>query len=168
MMASICSTGMIFIDNPVGAGFSFTGTGNGYCTNTHDCVARNLYSALQQFYKMFDKLQGNQLWITGESYGGHYVPAIGAYIHDQNEAIARGLNRSNVALPLAGIAVGECCVSLCESVFLVFISSASVCCTSQTQGDCVMFSPSVWWMFPSSCFHTHVQRPFLCVLVQRI
>eukprot|EP00037_Helgoeca_nana_P030970 m.390176 g.390176 ORF g.390176 m.390176 type:complete len:540 (+) comp28298_c1_seq6:51-1670(+) len=108
--------GMIFIDNPVGAGFSYTG-GNGYCHDTHDCVARNLYSALQQFYTMFPTVAANPLWITGESYGGHYVPAIAAYIHNQNERLATGgAPPSNVehqlvvpetALPLAGIAVGD-------------------------------------------------------------
>lgn len=32
---------MLFIDNPVGAGFSYTGTGQGYTTN-QDEVANNL------------------------------------------------------------------------------------------------------------------------------
>eukprot|EP00038_Savillea_parva_P008796 m.179246 g.179246 ORF g.179246 m.179246 type:complete len:534 (-) comp14719_c0_seq1:86-1687(-) len=109
--------GMLFIDNPVGAGFSYTGTGKGYCHDTHDCVARNLYSGLQQFFTMFDELESSPLWITGESYGGHYVPAIAAYIHNQNERIATGGDMPSnlasnmvvpeVALPLAGIAVGD-------------------------------------------------------------
>lgn len=51
-------------------------------------------------------------WVTG-----HYVPAIAAYIHNQNERLATGgAPPSNVehqlvvpetALPLAGIAVGD-------------------------------------------------------------
>ena len=57
---------------------------DGYCTDTKDCVARNLYSLLQQFYQVFPEQIQSQLFITGESYGGHYVPAIGAYIHEQN------------------------------------------------------------------------------------
>ena len=38
--------GMLFIDNPVGAGFSYpdekTGGPKGYCTNTKDCISTNL------------------------------------------------------------------------------------------------------------------------------
>lgn len=39
-----------------------------------DEVAQNLYAALSQFYTVFPALQKNQFFITGESYGGHYVP----------------------------------------------------------------------------------------------
>merc|ERR1712086_851619 len=93
--------GMLFIDNPVGAGFSYTTDQDGYCTDTKDCVARNLYSLLQQFYQVFPEQLQSKLFITGESYGGHYVPAIGAYIHEQN------MKNENKMIPLAGIAVGD-------------------------------------------------------------
>ena len=43
--------GMLYIDNPVGAGFSYTETDSGYCTDSKECVARNLFVALQQFYQ---------------------------------------------------------------------------------------------------------------------
>ena len=39
---------MLFIDNPVGAGFSYTTKDEGYCKDTHECVARNLYSCIVQ------------------------------------------------------------------------------------------------------------------------
>eukprot|EP00729_Bicosta_minor_P006639 gene6639-32941_t len=65
---------MLFIDNPVGAGFSYT-TNDGYVTN-EDEVAQNLYAALSQFYTVFPALQKNQFFITGESYGGHYLSGI--------------------------------------------------------------------------------------------
>lgn len=97
--------GMLFIDNPVGAGFSHTTDKDGYCTDTKDCVARNLYSLLQQFYQTFPDQLESELYITGESYGGHYVPAMGAYIHEQN--IKEGADRKGALIPLAGIAVGD-------------------------------------------------------------
>jgi len=94
--------GMLFIDNPVGAGFSFTTDKNGYCRDSKDCVARNLYSLMQQFYGVFPDQLDSKLYITGESYGGHYVPAFAAYIHNQNQA-----HNQNLMVPLAGIAVGD-------------------------------------------------------------
>lgn len=94
--------GMLFIDNPVGAGFSFT-TQGGYCNDTKVCVAENLYSLLQQFYLAFPQQQAAPLYITGESYGGHYVPGIAAYIHRRNQNLPPG----EVRIPLAGLAVGD-------------------------------------------------------------
>ena len=62
------------IDNPVGAGFSYTETDAGYATNSKDDVARNLVSLLHQFYQLFPERAESRLYVTGESYGGHYVP----------------------------------------------------------------------------------------------
>ena len=114
---------MLFIDNPVGAGFSYTTSDDGYCNNSKVCVASNLYSLLQQFYAAFPDQREVELYITGESYGGHYVPAISAYIHKQNvrlrdggEAAARlaaSWNKQHawavpaVSIPLAGMAIGD-------------------------------------------------------------
>lgn len=41
------------------------------------------------------------LFVTGESYGGHYVPAIAYYIHVQNQGSPK------IHMPLKGIAVGD-------------------------------------------------------------
>lgn len=94
--------GMLFIDNPVGAGFSFTGTGTGYCTDTRHCVANNLLSLMIQFYKIFPETKAGGLYVTGESYGGHYVPAFGARILEYNAA-----QHPVDAIPLKGVAIGD-------------------------------------------------------------
>jgi len=80
--------GMLFIDNPVGAGFSYT-TNDGYVTN-EDEVAQNLQSELAQFFAVFPKLKSNKFFITGESYGGHYVPAIAAKLVANEQSGAQG------------------------------------------------------------------------------
>ena len=97
---------MIFIDQPVGTGFSFTNDESGllnhimhhmlrkqkrnllftgYC-NDQSCVADNLYSALEQIYTVFPELQNNGFYVTGESYAGKYVPAISYKIHTMNKS----------------------------------------------------------------------------------
>ena len=93
--------GMLFIDNPVGAGFSFT-ENDGYCKDTKECVAKNLFSVIEQFYLQFPDQKKVELWVTGESYGGHYVPGFAYYIHNQNQGKAKADK-----VPLAGIAVGD-------------------------------------------------------------
>jgi len=94
--------GMLFIDNPVGAGFSFTGTGQGYCTNSKTCVAGSLVSLMVQFYQIFPETRSGGLYITGESYGGHYVPAFGAAILEHNQGADAGDE-----IPLKGVAIGD-------------------------------------------------------------
>nr|XP_018897590.1 PREDICTED: venom serine carboxypeptidase-like [Bemisia tabaci] len=90
---------LVFIDNPVGAGFSFTKKDSGYATDERD-VARDLYELLVQLYKLFPTLQSNKLFMTGESYAGKYIPAIAYKIHNENKA-------STFKINLAGLMIGN-------------------------------------------------------------
>lgn len=74
---------MLFIDNPAGTGFSFTNP-DGYCTNIKQ-VAEELYSGLVLFFKLFPWLQSNDFYISGESFAGKYIPAIGNEIVEANK-----------------------------------------------------------------------------------
>lgn len=94
--------GMIFIDNPVGAGYSYTETEDGYCTNTKTEVSSQLFELMQQFYEVFPEQAQNDLYITGESYAGHYVPGLAFKIHAENE-----MGRAKYHVPLAGLAIGD-------------------------------------------------------------
>lgn len=96
----LCSN-LIYIDNPVGTGFSFTDSDDGYARNEND-VGLNLQLALSQFYKLFPELKNNEFFITGESYGGKYVPAAGHYVHKMNENAA-----DNEKINLKGFAIGN-------------------------------------------------------------
>ncbi|XP_027626733.1 probable serine carboxypeptidase CPVL [Tupaia chinensis] len=88
---------MLYIDNPVGTGFSFTDDPQGYATNEDD-VARNLYSALIQFFQLFPEYKDNDFYATGESYAGKYVPAIAHYIHTFNPTQEQKINLKGIAL----------------------------------------------------------------------
>lgn len=96
---------MLFIDNPVGAGFSYTNTNDGYATN-EDEVAAGLLSVITQFYQAFPPLASVPLWITGESYGGHYVPAF-AYAIDAVNAARTKSDAAALTIPLKGFAIGD-------------------------------------------------------------
>jgi len=87
---------MLYIDNPVGTGFSFTGDDAGYSTNESE-VAVNLYSCLTQFFTLFPKHALNDFYVTGESYAGKYLPAISYYIMKQN----------STNINLKGVAIGD-------------------------------------------------------------
>ena len=55
----------------------------------HLQVGRDLHNALLQFFAMFPALQGRAFFITGESYEGKYVPALGYTIHKTNPSTPR-------------------------------------------------------------------------------
>lgn len=89
---------LIFVDNPVGTGFSFTKEDQGYCTD-EACIAKDLYEFLQQFFKLFPDLRNNKFYITGESYAGKYIPTLAMYIHEKNcEAKEARINLKGLAL----------------------------------------------------------------------
>ncbi|XP_022831429.1 venom serine carboxypeptidase-like [Spodoptera litura] len=88
---------LIFIDNPVGTGFSFTDNENAYCTN-EDCVAKGLYSTLKQFYQLFPNLKQNELYLAGESYAGKYLPSFGLKIHRENAKSKEKVNLKGIAM----------------------------------------------------------------------
>ncbi|XP_069770185.1 probable serine carboxypeptidase CPVL [Narcine bancroftii] len=88
---------MLYIDNPVGTGFSFTNKPEGYARNEDD-VGRDLYSALTQFFQIFYEYQKNDFYATGESYAGKYVPAIGYYIHTNNPTAKLKINFKGMAI----------------------------------------------------------------------
>ncbi|XP_020848922.1 putative serine carboxypeptidase CPVL isoform X1 [Phascolarctos cinereus] len=90
---------MLYVDNPTGTGFSFTDDARGFAASEDD-VARDLYSALTQFFQLFPEYRKNDFYATGESYAGKYVPAIAYYIHLLNPT-------AKVKINLKGVAIGD-------------------------------------------------------------
>lgn len=88
---------MIYIDNPVGTGYSFTN--GGYAQNETQ-VGTDLYNALIQFFTLFSDLQDNEFYVAGESYAGKYVPAISYTIYKNNPG-------SKLKINLQGISIGN-------------------------------------------------------------
>nr|XP_057941582.1 probable serine carboxypeptidase CPVL [Doryrhamphus excisus] len=94
---------VLYIDNPVGTGYSFTDDDRGFAQNQDD-VGRDLYSALTQFFQLFPEYQSNEFYATGESYAGKYVPAVSYYIHKNNPT-------AKVKINFKGMAIGD---GLCD------------------------------------------------------
>jgi len=93
---------VIYIDNPVGTGFSFTK--NGYAENM-TAVADDLFECLIQIYVLFPELRKRDLYITGESFAGKYVPAFSYKIHQENTQIMKRNNGKGINLK--GLAIGD-------------------------------------------------------------
>ncbi|XP_073986335.1 venom serine carboxypeptidase-like [Rhodnius prolixus] len=99
---------VIFIDNPVGTGFSFTENNAGYAVN-EDAVAKDLYSAVYQFFQLFPQYQNNDFYIAGESYAGKYVPSLANEIDKNNP-------KASLKINLKGISIGN---GLCDPITMM-------------------------------------------------
>lgn len=66
---------VIFIDQPVGTGFS-TGGAAEDAVRSEMAVAEDVLHFLWEFLAARPEFEGRDFYVTGESYGGHYVPAI--------------------------------------------------------------------------------------------
>ncbi|KAF7366175.1 Carboxypeptidase [Mycena venus] len=95
---------MLFIDQPVGVGFSH-GTES---VGTSQEAAADVWKFLQIFLadSRFSHLAANDLAIWTESYGGHYGPNFASYFLSQNAAIAAG-TATGVTLNLKTLGIGN-------------------------------------------------------------
>lgn len=92
---------MIFLEAPVGVGFSYSDDKDYKCDD--DRTARENRAAVEDFFVKFPELKKNKFFITGESYGGVYVPTFA-------EEIVKGqLDGTYTGAKLTGIAVGNGC-----------------------------------------------------------
>ncbi|XP_060528554.1 venom serine carboxypeptidase-like [Cylas formicarius] len=90
------SHSVLYIDNPVGTGFSFNDEG-GYAQNETK-VGSDLYSSVTQFFTLFPELQANEFYISGESYAGKYVPALAYTIHKNNPTADLKINLNGLLI----------------------------------------------------------------------
>ncbi|KAN0064295.1 hypothetical protein ACQY0O_002481 [Thecaphora frezii] len=79
---------IIYLDQPVGVGFSYSRFLNTY--NTED-AAVDVYRFLRIFFSAFERFRNVEggFHISGESYGGRYVPVFASEVADRNAEIRR-------------------------------------------------------------------------------
>lgn len=94
---------VLYIDNPVGTGFSFTKSDDGYATN-QTIIGEHLYEAVTQFLILFPNLQKNGIIISGESYAGKYIPSF-AY------TISQKSNQTEPKINVKGLFIGNPLIS---------------------------------------------------------
>lgn len=91
---------MIYIDQPIGVGFSY-GTDSVTSTVT---AAPYVWNLLQAFYASFPAYENRDFGIFTESYGGHYGPEFAYYLEQQNAKIDAGtLTGEKIDLVALGI-----------------------------------------------------------------
>jgi len=90
---------VLYLESPAGVGFSVTQNPDDYNVGD-ERTANDAYIFLQQFLTEYPQFRQTSFWISGESYGGHYVPELAARIMQGNN---NGFHKIN----LEGIMVGN-------------------------------------------------------------
>ncbi|KAF8883441.1 Alpha/Beta hydrolase protein [Infundibulicybe gibba] len=92
---------IFFLDQPVGVGFSYADYGE--TVETTEAAAKNIHAFISIFFETFTQFSGRPLHLSGESYGGRYLPVFASEIYDQNKIAAKdGLPTLNLKSVLIG------------------------------------------------------------------
>lgn len=90
---------LLYVDQPVGTGFSRCSSIFHY-DSTEDEIAANIKKFLDGFLEVNPEFKGRDFFITGESYAGHYIPAIAYHL-------VKEIPAGSLALNFKGIAIGN-------------------------------------------------------------
>jgi len=75
---------MIYVDQPINTGFSWSNDPTDVVSSEH-VVAADMLDFLEAFFEAHPDLADREFYITGESYAGHYVPAVASAVYKAKE-----------------------------------------------------------------------------------
>eukprot|EP00922_Rhytidocystis_sp_ex-Travisia-forbesii_P055796 GHVS01082616.1.p1 GENE.GHVS01082616.1~~GHVS01082616.1.p1 ORF type:complete len:501 (+),score=69.09 GHVS01082616.1:196-1698(+) len=88
---------ILYVDQPLGTGFSVANNPHDFVHNETQ-MAEDMAIFLEGFLKKYPTHKNKPFYITGESYAGHYIPALAHYLK---------FERSVANLNLQGLAIGN-------------------------------------------------------------
>ena len=95
---------MIYLESPGNVGFSFiNSTSEEDLFADDNTTAKENFQALLSFFDKFPEMKNKDFYISGESYGGIYVPMLAYNIIEYNE----GIEEEGKKIKLKGILVGN-------------------------------------------------------------
>ncbi|KAL8154146.1 hypothetical protein V2J09_011906 [Rumex salicifolius] len=90
---------MLYLETPVGVGFSYANDTSSYDGVSDLVTARDNLIFLQRWFDKFPEYKHRDLFITGESYAGHYIPQLAKLMVE--------FNQRQKLFNLKGIALGN-------------------------------------------------------------
>ncbi|OWM73971.1 serine carboxypeptidase-like 46 [Punica granatum] len=76
---------MLYVESPIGVGFSYSNTRSDYENWNDTQTAQENLQFLLNWYEEFPQHRNSDLFLTGESYAGHYIPQLAALLLDYND-----------------------------------------------------------------------------------
>ncbi|KAJ7520330.1 hypothetical protein O6H91_19G001300 [Diphasiastrum complanatum] len=92
---------ILFVESPIGVGWSYSNTSSDYRLYNDEKTARDSVLFLLGWFKKFPEYKNRAFYVTGESYAGHYVPQLAASLLDYNK------NSKSHTFNLKGIFIGN-------------------------------------------------------------
>lgn len=92
---------VLFLESPAGVGFSYSNTSSDYDNAGDKNTATDTYTFLVNWLERFPQYKTRDLYLTGESFAGHYVPQLAYTILTNNQ------NTNQTIIHLKGIAIGN-------------------------------------------------------------
>ncbi|KAA8519835.1 hypothetical protein F0562_014075 [Nyssa sinensis] len=89
---------MLFLESPVGVGFSYSNTTSDYDNLGDDLTANDAYTFLHKWFVKYPSYRERIFYIAGESYAGKYVPELAELIHDKNKDRSLFINLRGILL----------------------------------------------------------------------
>ncbi|XP_002972549.2 serine carboxypeptidase-like 42 isoform X2 [Selaginella moellendorffii] len=96
------ASNVLFVDSPIGVGWSYSNTSSDYQTYNDEKTSRDLVKFLHGWFIKFPEYRHREFYITGESYAGHYVPQLAVRLLNHNK-LAKKSHQFN----LKGLAIGN-------------------------------------------------------------
>ncbi|CAN4086573.1 unnamed protein product [Withania somnifera] len=90
---------MLYLESPIGVGFSYSANTSSYETVNDEVTARDNVVFLLRWFHKFPQYSKSNLFLTGESYAGHYVPQLAKLI--------MSYNKKQQLFNLKGVALGN-------------------------------------------------------------
>jgi carboxypeptidase C (cathepsin A) len=101
---------VIWVDQPAGTGFSVD---DGSLDKSEAQVGKDLYVFLQRLLKQLPQYAHLSFFVFGESYGGHYVPAVSHAVFENNKNLPQG----DIRINLEGFAIGNGLTNTAEQMW---------------------------------------------------
>ncbi|XP_043707224.1 serine carboxypeptidase-like 25 [Telopea speciosissima] len=94
---------LLFIESPAGVGFSYTNTSSDLHHSGDTRTAMDALEFINRWLDRFPRYKQQEIYLTGESYAGHYVPQLAKEIMTYN-------SRTKFPINLKGIMVGNAAI----------------------------------------------------------
>ncbi|ONI10326.1 hypothetical protein PRUPE_4G040800 [Prunus persica] len=89
---------MLFLESPVGVGFSYSNTTSDYENLGDVFTANDAYNFLHKWFLKFPSYRTRTFYIAGESYAGKYVPELAEVIYDKNKDTSLHIDLKGILL----------------------------------------------------------------------
>ncbi|XP_010530237.1 PREDICTED: serine carboxypeptidase-like 42 [Tarenaya hassleriana] len=107
------ASNLLFVESPAGVGWSYSNKTSDYTTGDAT-TAKDMLVFLLRWFKKFPEFKSRDLFLTGESYAGHYIPQLAEVILNYN---ARS---TGFKFNVKGIAIGNPLLKLDRDVPAIY------------------------------------------------